>query len=237
MEEIKYSWAYDDNQLLPLAWAEEQNILLRVGKLPRLDNKYIQLNQNWNESDWYACTIYACCLAISSIFNYSEENSKLLIRETIKEAINKWQFDPKYWAYTYNSAVTSYEVNNRLFPNTQVEFPRATTLGTSLMMTLLNRNYNIVATYITSSSYSNDKKDWVLDNTEFPWSRGGHCIRLANEEEMKTNSDKPEYITVLDNYLKNNVYERYLIPRSNTLEMTQSKGWPYYEKLYFFLKK
>lgn len=231
---IKYNWAKDWIFIKELAGKEYDNVLLKVASLERRDNSYIQLSQNWDKMDYYACTIYANVLAVASQNNYSEDDAKRLLREVYNEAIRKNQFDVDGWAYTYNSWITTQEVNNKMFPNSKVEF-RKTTWWTSLFNTLLNRNFNLVVTYITSKAYSQDKADWELDWTSFTWSTWGHCLRIANVEEMKSKSSLPEYIWFLDNYFRNWKYERYKTKRTNSLKLSQKNWGIFYENVYFFL--
>lgn len=234
LQEVPYSWAYFKDTLPELAWKDKDNLLLIIGKLPRLNNTYTQLNQNWDKQDYYACTIYASVLAIVSIFDCTESVAKDLIRRVVARAIEKNQFNPTWGAYTINSAETTCEVWNELNPENKVTL-YSTTIGSSMMNTLLNRNYNLIATYITSKEYSIDSSDWVLDWTSFRWSNGGHCIRFASTEDVKYNSQLVENITVLDNYIKDGKYKRYNIPRKNMLSHLQSNWGSYYPKVYFYL--
>lgn len=232
IEERVRPWAYFSDLLPELAWNEWTKLLLRIGKLKKLDQEYIQLNQNWDESDWYACTIYASMLAICSIYNYPIDECKELIRLARLRAIEKNQFNPKGWAYTINSAITCMEVHNERHKDNMVEL-FSCSFGSSAMNTLINKNYNLVATYISSQSYEADAADWVLDWTEFNNKQGGHCIRFANWVDSSITERKE--IIVLDNYIKKGEFKRYTIPRENILNEVQDKGWSYYPKLYFFI--
>ena len=221
-----------------LAWSEYDNLLLQAGKFDRLDNKYIQANQN-RDVDWishrYCCTIYAACGAICDILWHDEVAYEKLIKETIKRALEKWQLDLDWWAYTINSVKTAMEANNDLFDK-KVKYIQTST-DKSLFWTLLNRNYTFVTTYLSSSQYVNDAKDGVLDGVDFTGMNGGHCIRWANTETMTSKQQKPSEITVLDNYIKWDWFKRYKIPRANVPHLVQwNEQWPYYPNVYTYIK-
>ena len=75
-----------------IAGAEYDNLLLQAGKFDRLDNTYVQANQNRDVngiSHRYCCTIYSACGAICDILGHDEVAYEKLLNETIKRAIDK----------------------------------------------------------------------------------------------------------------------------------------------------
>lgn len=233
-------WAYmKDTPELELAGAEYDNILMQAWKFDKLDQNYVQLNQNRDVdgiSHRYCCTIYAACGSICDVLGHDSIAYEKLINATIKRAIEKWQLNLTGGAYTINSVITAMEVNNELFEK-KVKYIQTQT-SKSLFWTLLNRNYTFVTTYISSKGYVNDAKDGVLDGTDFSWKTWGHCIRWSNKENLKKTSDKPTEITVLDNYIDANSptgYKTYKIPRTNVPHHVQPTG-SYYPTVYTYLK-
>ena len=240
MEKTEILWAYmKATPELELAGAEYDNILMQAGKFDKLDQNYLQLNQNRDVdgiSHRYCCTIYASCGVISDVLGHDQQAYEKLINATIKRAIEKWQLNLTWGAYTINSVVTAMEVNNELFEK-KVKYIQTQT-SKSLFWTLLNRNYTFVTTYISSKGYVNDAKDGVLDGTDFSWKTWGHCIRWSNKENLKKTSDKPTEITVLDNYIDANSstwYKTYKIPRTNVAHHVQPYG-SYYPTIYTYIK-
>ena len=240
MEKTEILWAYmKATPELELAGAEYDNILMQAGKFDKLDQNYLQLNQNRDVdgiSHRYCCTIYAACGVICDVLGHDQQAYEKLINATIKRAIEKWQLNLTWGAYTINSVVTAMEVNNELFDK-KVKYIQTQT-SKSLFWTLLNRNYTFVTTYISSKGYVNDAKDGVLDGTDFSWKTWGHCIRWSNKENLKKTSDKPTEITVLDNYIDANSstgYKTYKIPRTNVAHHVQPYG-SYYPTIYTYIK-
>ena len=225
-----------DTPELELAGAEYDNLLMQAWKFDKLDNKYVQANQNRDVdgiSHRYCCTIYAACGSICDVLGHDEIAYEKLINATIKRAIEKWQLNLTGGAYTINSVITAMEVNNELFDK-KVRYIQTQT-SKSLFWTLLNRNYTFVTTYISSKWYVEDAKDGVLDGTDFSGKTWGHYIRWSNKENLKRTSDKPTEITVLDNYLQWTWYKTYKIPRTNVTHHVQPY-WSYYPTVYTYLK-
>lgn len=219
-----------------LAWATEENLLQQIVKLPALDQKYIQLNQNRKQEHVYACTYYASIWAICDLYNYDEATYIKLVDATVEEALKQGKYNPKSWAYTSESAKIACDVHNKLMPNKVHQF--RTEIGKSTFYSLLSRNYSMVCTYKISSGYQSDIKDWILEWTNFKNESGGHCIRWSNAvRDTSKKPKKPYELTVLDNYYNiNNTpssgWKQYKIATTNIGFLHPD---PYYNYSYFFV--
>jgi hypothetical protein len=217
-----------------LAWTEKDNLLMKISKLPILDQGYIQLNQNRKPEHYYACTYYASVWAICDVMGYDEATYIKLVDATVEEATKSGDYNPKTWAFTATSAQIACKVHNQLMPKKISTF--RTEIGKSTFYTLLAHNYTMVVTYISWTGYRDDAKDWKLDGVDFKNAKWGHCIRWSNLEKH-TKVVKPTELIALDNYYwTNNVatsgFKRYSIPVTNIPFL---KGEPYYAMSYFFI--
>ena len=235
MEEIVYGAYHLETP--ELSGTEYDNVLLKAWRLPKIDQTYLQSNQNRDVdgiSHRYCCTIYASVWAICDIVWHSSEVYEILLKATIKRALEKKQLGLSSGAYTVNSVITAMEVNNELYTDKKVQYIQ-TRISTSLFWTLINRNYTFVTTYNSSRSYADDIKDGTLDGVSFSGMLWGHCIRFSNMETLKKTDSKPTQVTMLDNYLVNGEYKRYKVPRTSIAHLVQPHG-VYFPNVYTYLK-
>lgn len=224
------------SKILIALWKSEPNL------------KYsVQADQNRDKYYYYACTIHAACWALCDLLGYTYETYLKLVEAVTKRMEADGKFGVTWGAYTAVAMEYTEKVHNEMFPNNKV-IRFKTTIGTAMFNTLLNRRYSLVVTYISSKAMTEDAKDGILDGNEFNNYTGWHCVRWTNKEDIKYKTQNCEYITLLNNYFIDKKhpdlgYQHYKIPRSlatwnsNLLELTQQRGWPYYESAYFFLKQ
>ena len=232
----EHYWAYWlEKEEDTLAWATEDNLLQKIARLPILDQKYLQLNQNRMERDWYGCTVYASVGAICDVMWYDEATYIKLVDATMEESIRTGKLDIKKGAYTAESVETATRIHNSLMAKPVSYF--RTEMGKSTYYTLLAHNYTLVHTYKHSDEYAKDSNDGTLDGTKFG-NKYGHCIRFAswlrNKKKIPT---KPSEVIVLDNYynINNNPeswFKRYKIPTTNIPFLHPT---PFYNFAYFFI--
>lgn len=191
-------------------WEDDKDFVLcewDIDILPKLYEKdEIRFEYNQWDNDWsrVSCTIFAAIWMLSDLINY-EFNLK-----QIKEADDLSYNNPKYahlrlpWQWWYvKDAVecvadwyNSSELSKQYW---KVAFYRINKFNDDVLEDTINKLYTIEWNHWLNSEYTKDKKDWMIDWTDFWKQTSWHAVDVINYQGQR--SVKNSY-----KWVKNNIY-------------------------------
>lgn len=154
-------WAEDTDYLL-CEW--DWDLLPTLVKKDEIRYEYNQWNQEWSK---VSCTIFAAIGMLSDLINY--EFSLNQIKEVDELSYSKWrirgkgryvQSAVKLVAERYNNSELSKKYG-------KVAYYRISKYDDELIEDVIGKLYTIDGNHWLDSRYTKDKKDWMIDWTEF----------------------------------------------------------------------
>jgi hypothetical protein len=198
MEEIKngvISEIYGDKDY-ELAGADS------IQKLPIAPNRFNGIQYHQPDISDMSCTMHGCLTAFSSLTGYKfSDNQRLEIWELCK----KQGASDKYGFYLNKAVDIVRDYVNKLEFSKFVTFRVA--IGFDEYYEVMKKGYMVVTGYNGNSKWNEDKKDGVLENTEFGASTYSHIIASYDNSPQTKNE-----VTFVDSYVKTSPKNIYKIP-------------------------
>jgi len=197
MEDIEngclWLWEQDTDYTL-CEWFEDS-----LPELVKQDETRFFYNQYINSWSKLSCTIFAAVGMISDLFNY--EFSYDEIKEIDDMSYTRWRI--KWQGWYVQSAVKlvadRWNNNKRLTEKYgKVAYYRISKYDDEVIQKVLDKLYTLDTNYQGNKKYWEDKKDWVLDGTDFWPATYGHSVDVISYKWKRS---------VKDSWSTNKIYE------------------------------
>lgn len=161
--------------------------------------QYNQWTQTWSEK---SCTIFSPIGAISDLFNV--EIPLATIKKWDADSYSKWRHKDSWWfvAMWVEHIVDEWNASDYAKQYWKAAFYSIDLKNDDLVKWILDKRYTICVGYQWNSSYNKDKKDWILDWTDFGSPTYWHAVGA-----IWSTDDCPQRIK--DNYYKSISYNIY----------------------------
>ena len=202
MEEENILWCLWD-------WAEDTDYLLCDGDewlLPTLYKKdeirfeYNQWNQNWSKN---SCTIFSAIGMLSDLINY--EFSLDEIKEVDELSYTKGRIRWKGW-YVKNAVdliAKRYNDSELSKIYGKVAYYRISKYDNWIMEDVIDKLYTINWNHWLNSDYTKDKKDWMIDWTDFWNITNWHAVDVIKKDGQRSVKNSYKWATNNIYWLKN----------------------------------
>lgn len=181
-------WEQDTDYILS-EWLED--------KLPKLylqdDIRYFY-NQYLNSWSYSSCTIFAAAGMLSDLMNYQFTYDEL--KEIDELSYTRWRIRWEWWWVQSAVKLVADRWNER--NKNKVAYYRISKYDDDTIESVINKLYTLDTNYNGNSKYWEDKKDWVLDWTDFWPATYGHSVGIISHEWKRC---------VKDSWSSNQIYE------------------------------
>lgn len=176
-------------------WAENTDYVLCNGDsdlLPTLvkkDEIRFSYNQYKNKWSYASCTIFAAVWMLSDLMNY--EFSYDEIKEIDELSYTRWRIRGQWWwvqsavklvADRYNESDLSKKYG-------KIAYYRISKFDDEILEWVINKLYTIDWNLGLNSKYNEDKKDWMIDGTDFGTQTSWHSVCVVNKEWQRSVKD------------------------------------------------
>lgn len=185
MEELEVIWCLGD-------WAEETDFLLcnwDWDLLPQLFEKdEIRFEYNQWANDWSrnSCTIFAAIWMLSDLINY--EFSEKELKEVDELSYTRWRIRWQWW-YVQSAVklVADWYNNSELSKKYwKVAYYRLSKYDDEIVENAIGKLYTIDWNHWLNSDYTKDRKDWMIDWTNFWYTTNWHSVDIICKEWQRS---------------------------------------------------
>lgn len=161
--------------------------------------QYNQWTQTWSEK---SCTLFSPIGAISDLFNV--EIPLATIKKWDADSYSKWRRKDSWWfvAMWVEHIVDEWNASEFAKKYWKAAFYSVDIKNDDLVKWILDKRYTICVGYQWNSNYNKDKKDWILDWTDFGSPTYWHAVGA-----IWSTDDCPQRIK--DNYYESISYNIY----------------------------
>lgn len=197
MEDIEngclWLWEQDTDYTL-CEWFEDS-----LPKLVKQDEVRFFYNQYINSWSTVSCTIFAAVGMISDLFNYQFSYDE--IKEIDEMSYTRWRIRGQGW-YVQSAVklVADRWNNNKKLTEKygKVAYYRLSKYDDEVIESVLDKLYTLDTNYQGNKKYWEDKRDWVLDGTDFWPATYGHSVDIISNNWKRS---------VKDSWSTNQIYE------------------------------
>ena len=177
----------------------DTDLLPTLYKKDEIRFTYNQHNNVWSKN---SCTIFAAIGMLSDLINY--EFSYDQIKEVDELSYTKWRIRGQWWyvksavklvADRYNES----ELSKKYW---KVAYYRIQKYDDDIMEDVIDKLYTIDWNLCPTAEYNKDKKDWMVDGTDFWHSTNWHSVDIVKKDWQRSVKDswRQEYY-----WLKNKI--------------------------------
>lgn len=173
-------------------WAENTDYVLCNGDsdlLPPLvkkDEIRYSYNQYKNKRSYTSCTIFSAVGAMSDLQNY--EFSYDEIKEIDELSYERGRIRGQWW-YVQSAYKLVLDRWNEKHPDKPVVFYRISKYDDEILENAINKLYTIWWNMHPTKEWSEDRKDWMIDGTNFWTSTNWHAVWIVNKEWQRSVKD------------------------------------------------
>jgi len=186
-------WEQDTDYTL-CEWFEDN-----LPKLVKQDEVRFFYNQYINSWSKVSCTIFAAVGMISDLFNYQFSYDE--IKEIDDMSYTRWRIKGQGW-YVQSAVklVADWWNDNKKLTEKywKVAYYRISKYDDEVIENVIDKLYTLDTNYQGNKKYWEDKKDWVLDGTDFWPATYGHSVDIISNNWKRS---------VKDSWSTNQVYE------------------------------
>lgn len=186
-------WEQDTDYTL-CEWFEDN-----LPKLIKQDEVRFFYNQYINSWSTVSCTIFAAVGMISDLFNYQFSYDE--IKEIDEISYTRWRIRGQGW-YVQSAVklVADWWNDNKKLTEKygKVAYYRLSKYDDEVIESVIDKLYTLDTNYQGNKKYNEDKKDWVLDGTDFWSATYGHSVDIISNNWKRS---------VKDSWSTNQVYE------------------------------
>lgn len=172
---------------------------------------YNQYQWDWSQ---VSCTIFAAAGMLSDLMNYKFSEAEL--KEMDNMSYERWRVKGQWW-YVQSAVKCVADWWNKKMKE-KVAYYRVSKYDDDVIESVLDKYYTMDTNYNGNKKYNEDKRDWVLDWTEFWASTYWHSVDIIRNEGKRC---------VKDSGSTNQIYE---------LKHKISEIKCYWSFLYFYTK-
>lgn len=173
-------------------WAENTDYVLCNGDsdlLPPLvkkDEIRFSYNQYKNKRSYVSCTIFSAVGAMSDLQNYQFTYDE--IKEIDELSYERWRIRGQWW-YVQSAYKLVADRWNEKHPDKPVVFYRISKYDDEILENAINNLYTIWWNMCPTKEWSEDRKDWMIDGTDFGTSTNWHAVWIVNKEWQRSVKD------------------------------------------------
>lgn len=190
-------WEQDTDYLL-CNW--DSDLLPQLVKKDEIRFEYNQWKQDWSRN---SCTIFAAMWMLSDLINY--EFSLAQIKEVDELSYTKWRIRWEWWyvqsavklvADWYNKS----ELSKKYW---KITYYRISKYDDEILEDVINKLYTIDWNHWLNSKYTQDKKDWMVEWTDFWNITNGHSVDIICKDWQRSVKNSYKWATYNIYGLKN----------------------------------
>ena len=172
-------------------WAENTDYVLCNGDsdlLPTLvkkDEIRFSYNQYKNKWSYASCTIFAAVWMLSDLMNY--EFSYDEIKEIDELSYTRWRIRGQWWWVQSAVKLVADRWNEKM--DRKVAYYRLSKYDNEIIEDVIGKLYTIDWNLGLNSKYNEDKKDWMIDGTDFGTQTSWHSVCVVNMEWQRSVKD------------------------------------------------
>lgn len=180
-------------------WAENTDYVLCNGDsdlLPPLvkkDEIRFTYNQYKNKRSYVSCTIFAAVWMLSDLMNY--EFSYDEIKEIDELSYTRWRIRGQWWWVQSAVKLVADRWNEKM--DRKVAYYRISKYDNDIIENVIGKLYTIDWNLGLNSKYNEDKKDWMIDGTDFGTQTSWHSVDIVCKDGQRS---------VKDSWSTNNYY-------------------------------
>lgn len=192
MEEEKlgclWIWEQDTDYTL-CEWFED--VLPTLYKQDEVRYFYNQYQWDWSQ---VSCTIFAAAGMLSDLMNYQFSEAEL--KEMDEMSYERWRVRGQWWYVQSAVKCVADRWNKKM--DRKVAYYRISKYDDDIIEAIIDKFYTLDTNYYWNKKYNEDKRDWVLDWTDFGASTYWHSIDIIKNDGKRS---------VKDSWSTNQVYE------------------------------
>jgi len=153
--------------------------------LVRKDEIRYEYNQYKNKWSYVSCTIFAAVGMISDLFNYKFSYDE--IKEIDELSYERWRIRWQWWYVQSAVKLVADWWNEKM--ERKVAYYRISKSNDSIMEDSLDKLYTLDWNLCLTKEYNEDKKDWMIDGTEFWNKTSWHSVCIVKKEWQRSVKD------------------------------------------------
>ena len=172
-------------------WEQNTDYVLCNGDsdlLPTLvkkDEIRFSYNQYKNKWSYASCTIFAAVWMLSDLMNY--EFSYDEIKEIDELSYTRWRIRGQWWWVQSAVKLVADRWNEKM--DRKVAYYRLSKYDNEIIEDVIGKLYTIDWNLGLNSKYNEDKKDWMIDGTDFGTQTSWHSVCVVNMEWQRSVKD------------------------------------------------
>lgn len=196
MEEVLWCiWLWEQNTDYVLCNGDS-DLLPTLYKKDEIRFSYNQYKNKWS---YVSCTIFSAVGAMSDLQNYQFTYDE--IKEIDELSYTRWRIRGQWW-YVQSAYKLVADRWNEKYPDKPVVFYRISKYDDEILENAINKLYTIWWNMCPTKEWSEDRKDWMIDGTDFWTNTNWHAVWVVNlkwQRSVKDSWSIPYY------WLKNKV--------------------------------
>jgi hypothetical protein len=172
-------------------WAENTDYVLCNGDsdlLPPLvkkDEIRFSYNQYKNKRSYVSCTIFAAVWMLSDLMNY--EFSYDEIKEIDELSYTRWRIRGQWWYVQSAVKLVADRWNEKM--DRKVAYYRISKYDNELIEDVIGKLYTIDWNMCPTKEWSEDRKDWMIDGTDFWTNTSWHSVGVVKKDWQRSVKD------------------------------------------------
>ena len=161
----------------------DSDLLPPLVKKDEIRFEYNQWAKQWSR---VSCTIFAAMWMLSDLINY--EFSEKELKEVDELSYTKWRIRWQWWYVQSAVKLVADWYNNSELSKTywKVAYYRISKYDDSIIEDVIDKLYTIDGNHGLNSDYTKDKKDWMVDGTEFGNITSWHSVDVIKKEWQRS---------------------------------------------------
>ena len=172
-------------------WAENTDYVLCNGDsdlLPPLvkkDEIRYSYNQYKNKRSYVSCTIFAAVWMLSDLMNY--EFSYDEIKEIDELSYTRWRIRGQWWYVQSAVKLVADRWNEKM--DRKVAYYRISKYDNEIIENVIGKLYTIDWNMHPTKEWSEDRKDWMIDGTDFGTQTSWHSVGVVKKDWQRSVKD------------------------------------------------
>ena len=190
---LKYNqYIMEENVLGCLGdWAENTDYVLcnwdsdLLPPLVKKDEIRFSYNQYKNKRSYVSCTIFAAVWMLSDLMNY--EFSYDEIKEIDELSYERWRIRGQGWYVQSAVKLVADRWNEKM--DRKVAYYRISKYDNELIEDVIGKLYTIDWNFCPTKEWNEDKKEWIIDGTDFWKTTSWHSVGVVNKDWQRSVKD------------------------------------------------
>jgi len=153
--------------------------------LVKKDEIRFTYNQYKNKRSYVSCTIFAAVWMLSDLMNY--EFSYDEIKEIDELSYTRWRIRGQWWYVQSAVKLVADRWNEKM--DRKVAYYRISKYDNELIEDVIGKLYTIDWNMHPTKEWNEDKKDWMIDGTDFWKTTSWHSVGVVNKDWQRSVKD------------------------------------------------